>query len=379
MKFKEIKKFQRQMVLCSLCSNCSATCCSFKAFGWESYTPRARVAMTRYRLAGVFTNDAAYADRMYDCTMCKECDVNCSAGFSPWELFRSARIDLWSSGNALPALKPVNDNIIESSNVFGFNNDARGSWAEALDDVLVNDGKNLLFAGCIPAFKNGGALKKLARLYHAMDKPLTIIPGGEELCCGLPALDSGNVDLFNELMGKNIQKILEMKPERIVFACPSCYAFVNEYYGKENEDFSRIPLVFYTDDLLEGITAGQLALKGFDEQTRVTYHDPCHLGRFAKLWDSPREIIKQVPNASYVELMNCKEHTACCGSGGQLMIVSPSANNKVADKRIGEVRERNVTMLVNTCFTCQNTLEGAAFRVDSGDLEVVHILDLFED
>ena len=367
------------MLLCSQCSNCSATCCSFKAFGWESYTPRARVAMTRYRLAGVFNNEPAYADRMYNCTMCKECDVNCSAGFSPWELFQAARIDLWSSGNALPALKPVNDNIIASSNVLGFNNDTRSSWADALGEILAIDGQNVLFAGCIPAFKNGGALKKLAKLYHVMDKPLTIIPSGEETCCGLPALDSGNVDLFNELMGKNIQKLLEMKPDRIVFACPSCYAFVKEYYGEENDDFSRIPLIFYTDDLIEGISEGKLVLKGFDAPTRVTYHDPCHLGRFAKLWESPRAIIKQIPNADYVELMNCKEHTACCGSGGQLMIVNPNANNAVADRRIGEAMEARATMLVNTCFTCQNTLEGAVFRADTANIGAIHILDLFED
>nr|MDO8110581.1 (Fe-S)-binding protein [Candidatus Sigynarchaeota archaeon] len=378
-KFKGLKKFQRPMLLCSLCSNCSATCCSFKAYGWESYTPRARVAMSRYYVEGVFKDDAKYADRLYNCTMCKECEANCSAGFSPWEVFQAARIDLWTAGKAPAVLKPVNTNIKETGNVLKFNKDARDAWVKDVKQKVATDGKNLLFAGCIPAYKNGDALKKLATLYHAMGMPLSVIPGNQEACCGLPALDSGNADLFNELVAKNIQEILKLKPDRIVFACPSCYAFVNEYYGQESADFKKIPLVFYTDDLLKGIKEGKVRVKGFYKPTRVTYHDPCHLGRFSMLWDSPREIIKAIPNADYVELMNCKDHTACCGSGGQLMVVSPEANSKIADKRIGEVTEKNVQILVNTCFTCQNTLQGAAFRSGADDLEVLHILDIIDD
>ncbi len=377
MKVKPLKRMQRQMVLCMLCSNCSATCCSFKARGWESYTPRARIVMSKFFSEGGFTNPMPFAERIFACTMCKECEVTCDAGFSPWEVFQSARADLWASGNAPPTLKPVNDAIKETGNPLAFNKDARGEWAKNAKDLLATDNKNLLFAGCIPAFKNGDALVKLARIYRAMGKPLSLIPGPRELCCGLPALDSGNVDLFNDVMARNIEAILSLGPERIVFACPSCYSFVKEHYGKENPAFSKIPLVFFTDDLAQGIKAGLLKLKGFPAPTRVAYHDPCHLGRFARLWDSPRDVIKAVPNTTYVELANCKDHASCCGSGGQMMVTNQEDNKAIADKRIGEVVGSSAAVLVNTCFTCQDTLQGAAFRV-AEELEVVHLLDLVD-
>ncbi|MBN2152576.1 MAG: (Fe-S)-binding protein [Candidatus Lokiarchaeota archaeon] len=377
MKVKPLKRMQRQMVLCMLCSNCSATCCSFKARGWESYTPRARVVMSRFFSEGGFADPAPFAERLFACTMCRECDVTCDAGFSPWELFQSARAELWASGAAPSALKPFNDAIKEAGNPFAFNKEARGDWATRAGNMLATDNKNLLFAGCIPAFKQGDALAKIARAYHAMGKPLSVIPGSRELCCGLPALDSGNVDLFNDRMAANIKAILDLAPERVVFACPSCYSFVKEHYGKESTEFGKIPLVFFTDDVIEGIHANRLKVKGFDSETLVSYHDPCHLGRFTRLWDSPRDIIKAVPNARYLELDNCKEHTACCGAGGQMMVTNPADNKAIADKRVGEAVEKNAAVLVNTCFTCQDTLQGAAFRV-AEDLDVVHILDLVD-
>ncbi|MEX2682189.1 MAG: (Fe-S)-binding protein [Candidatus Sigynarchaeota archaeon] len=377
MKVKPLKRMQRQMALCMLCSNCSAACCSFKTRGWESYTPRARVVMAKFFADGGFTNPVPFAERMFACTMCRECDVTCDAGFSPWEVFQSARADLWASGNAPLVLKPVNDSIKTAGNPLAFNKDARGDWTKNARDVLVPNNKNLLFSGCIPAFKHGDALAKLARIYHAMGTPLSVFPGSQELCCGLPALDSGNIDLFNDVMARNIEAIIALHPRRIVFACPSCYALVKEYYGKESPEFSKIPLVFYTDDVIEGIKANKLKVKDFYSETRVTYHDPCHLGRFAQLWDSPRDIIKAIPNARYVELDNCKAHTSCCGSGGQVMVTNQEDNKTIADKRVGEIVEKNVATLVNTCFTCQDTLQGAAFRV-AEDLEVVHLLDLLD-
>lgn len=90
-------------------------------------------------------------------------------------------------------------------------------------------------------------------------------------------------------------------------------------------------------------------------------------------------MIKSIPNAEYVELDNSKGKTACCGSGGGLMLKDAGANKVIADARMAEILETNVEYLVNTCFTCQNTLQGAAFRSDDGmDLEVVHVLDLLE-
>ena len=333
--------------------------------------------MSKFFSEGGFANPTPFADRMFACSMCRECDVTCDAGFSPWEVFQSARAELWASGNVPPALKHANDAIKEAGNPLAFNKDARGDWVKDARDLLVSNNKNLLFAGCIPAFKHGDALTKLARIYHAMGESLSVIPGSHEVCCGLPALDSGNVDLFNEMMAKNIKAILDLHPERIVFACPSCYAFVKEYYGKESAEFGKLQLAFYTDDVIEGLKAKTIKVKGFDRETRVTYHDPCHLARFAQLWDSPRDIIKAIPNAMYVELGNCKEHTACCGSGGQVMVTNQQDNKAIADRRVGEVVEKNVATLVNTCFTCQDTLQGAAFRV-ADDLDVVHILDLID-
>ncbi len=377
MKLKTLKKLARQLSYCSLCSNCSATCCSFKAFGWESYTPRARMMLAKYYAEGVFIDEEALAARMFNCSMCAECSETCPAPMDPREVFQSARVELFEKGKAPAPVAAVNEAIKACGNPFSFNPASRDAWTRDVQGQLATGGKNLLFQGCIPAYKNGAYLQKLARIYATMGMPLSVIPGNEETCCGLPSLDSGNVERFNDLARRNIEKILALNPVRIVFACPSCYSFVKEHYGKENEAFGKLELAFYTDDLMNGVNSGALELQGFERETTVAYHDPCHLGRFSRLWDSPRAIIKAIPNVKFVDMLNSKEMTSCCGSGGEWLVVNPGATRKVADKRIEEVMETQASYLVNTCFTCQDTLQGAAFRV-AGDLEVMHVLDFFK-
>jgi len=333
--------------------------------------------LAKYYSEGVFTDEEALAVRMFNCSMCAECSQTCPAPMDPREIFLSARAELFEKGKAPAPVVAVNETIKACSNPFSFNPASRNAWTRDVQGQLGTDGKNLLFQGCIPAYKNGSYLQKMARLYAAMGMPLSVIPGNKEACCGLPSLDSGNVELFNELARRNIESILALHPDRLVFACPSCYAFVREHYKGENEAFAKMQLVFYTDDLLQGLKRGTLKLQGFGEETTVTYHDPCHLGRFSKLWDSPHDIIKAIPNARFVEMMNFKDMTSCCGSGGEWLVVNPGATGKVAGKRIEEAMETQASYLVNTCFTCQDTLQGAAFRMGD-DMEVVHILDFFK-
>ncbi|MHA1793729.1 MAG: (Fe-S)-binding protein [Promethearchaeota archaeon] len=379
MKFKSLKKYKRQLKYCNLCSTCSPSCPSYEAFGWESYTPRARMMLSRYYLEGVYTDVDSMSDRMFNCSMCASCSEACPAPHDPWEIIRSTRIELWAKGAVPERLKQVISSVEQNSNPFQLEKESRNSWSKGVEEYLDDESDVILFQGCIPAYKNGPSLQKLAKVYAAMGTPFRLIPGNKEVCCGLPALDAGNVELFNKLMSSNIERLLELNPKKIVFACPSCYSFIREYYRKESDEFAKIDLVFYTDDVLRGVKEKKLALEGFDGPVRVTYHDPCHLGRFSKLWDSPREIIKQIPNCDYVELDNSREKTSCCGSGGGLMVVNPPTNNIIANKRIKEVVDKHAGCLINTCFTCQDTLQGAAFRVETAsDLEVVHLLDLLK-
>ncbi|MFX0098776.1 MAG: (Fe-S)-binding protein [Candidatus Hodarchaeota archaeon] len=375
--FKKLKRYNKELLYCTLCSTCSPSCCSYKAMGWESYTPRARMMLAKHYLDGTFKDDGALSNRIFHCTMCDSCTEECPSPHDPREVIQSFRIELWKKSIVPEELKEMNSIVEKHDNPLKMAKDARNRWAEPVQQDLVESGDNLFFAGCIPAYQNSDYLQKLVKAYAKMDLPLSIIPGNAEVCCGLPVLDSGNAVLFNVLITRNITTMLEINPKRIVFACPSCFSFIKEYYGKESEEFRKIELVFYTDDIANGIKAGKLQMQGFRGPTRITYHDPCHLGRFSKLWGSPREIIKSIANAEYIELDNSKEKTACCGSGGGLMMTDPEGNKTIADWRMAEVLENDVEYLLNTCFTCQNTLQGAAFRSDDGmDLEVVHILDL---
>lgn len=183
-----------------------------------------------------------------------------------------------------------------------------------------------------------------------------------ENCCGSVLLRTGFKEEAKELMSKNIDNF---KNKTIVTSCAGCYKTLKEDY----KDILGVDLdvIHISELILDLINANKLNLKSVNN-LNVTYHDPCHLGRHAGVYEAPREVIKNI--AELTEMKNIKEQSRCCGSGGGVKSAYSDLANSIATLRIEEAEDTSADLIVTSCPFCKLNLSD-----NSDNLEV---LDLSE-
>ncbi len=157
-----------------------------------------------------------------------------------------------------------------------------------------------------------------------------------EFCCGSPIINVGYQEDFQKISGNNMDLFKKHKVSKIITSCPSCYNTFKKYYNIEVEHI--------TQTILNNID--KLELKNFNE--KITYHDPCYLGRYQNIYNEPREILKAL-NFEVIEMENNKENSLCCGAGSGLQPNLPSIANKAAEVRLKQVK---TSKLITTCPLC---------------------------
>jgi heterodisulfide reductase subunit D len=244
-------------------------------------------------------------------------------------------------------------------NILNEPNENRSMWLEGLRDVpdhRYNKEKAqvIYFVGCVAAFYPM-AHKIPQTFVQILDKAkvdFTLL-GGEEWCCGFPLIQAGMNEKMQRLVEHNEKKIKEIGAERVVFACPSCYHTWKEKYNTGAE------LLHSTQFMERLISEGKIAFhNGFDKT--VTYHDPCDLGRNSKIFDAPRNILKQIPGLNLVELENNRQLSVCCGGGGDLEMIDPDLSAAIAQRKIEEIQRTGAEEVVTSCQQCIRTISGYA-------------------
>ena len=161
--------------------------------------------------------------------------------------------------------------------------------------------------------------------------------------------------------------------KRIVTACAGCYSTFKNAYPELVDNFN-LEVVHFSELLLELIKNGKLKLRE-TKSMKVTYHDPCHLGRHAEVYDAPREVIKSIPGGELIEMEHSGQDSQCCGGGGGYFTAFPENSVEIAEKRVSEAEETGADALVTTCPLCKTNLDLAIKRLDS-NLGLYDLADL---
>jgi heterodisulfide reductase subunit D len=191
--------------------------------------------------------------------------------------------------------------------------------------------------------------------------------GEEEWCCGVPMLGAGLQDMFQEFMEHNLEAVREKGATRVVFACPSCFQMWREHYPRE---FEILHAAQFLEDL---VRKGRVPFQ--ELELTVTYHDPCDLGRGARVFDEPRELIRSVPGVRLVELPRNRENCRCCGGGGNLEMIDAELSKEIAREKIEEVLATGAQAVVTSCQQCVRTML-TYVRRNKIPLEVLDITQL---
>jgi Fe-S oxidoreductase len=347
METKHLKEFENELDICIRCSYCFEDCPVFKELGWESSSARAKILYAYGLLHGELEPSEFMARRVFDCTLCRVCKAKCSAKVNIPEIVQACRADLVEEGFYLPEQKQMVENIGKTGNIFG----------DEEAELPVQEGEVPFFVGC-QYLARPNRTKGWIRLLEKLGVKPRI---GEEICCGFPLKALGHRDKL-EKHQKEFRKRFPHK--EAITLCPTCAAFLKEDYGIDAKHVVSVVL-----DRLNGI-------KPRGEGRKVTYHDPCDLGRSLGVFEEPREILSKL-GTELVEMKGNRDLSNCCGGGGGMLVSDIAVSDRIAEKRVKEAVDTGAELLVTACPTCEQVLNKASARLAERGEKSIKVEEMF--
>jgi len=416
-----LEDYKADMERCSQCSYCkwipldhvkswrfAKGCPSIGYSNFLSYSARGRYAVALSLINGQSTYTEKVKDIVYKCTTCGLCDVSdkiCRYNLEPLEMIHELKFKLVEDGQLLPQNTAVIENLRSQDNMMMETKDGRGDWAEGLDVKRIADEKAevLFFAGC--RFSYDKELRETARTAVTLLKDAGVdigVMGKDETCCGGRAYDMGYKAEFLKCAENTAGVWKAAGIKTIVTSCADCYHAFSRLYPPLGENFEVLHTVQYLDRLIkEGKIKFTRTLP-----LRVTYHDPCHLGRRGEpyvpwegkekkvkgqivvyeprkpryngawgVYDPPRDVLRSIPGLELVEMERIREYAWCCGAGGGAREAFPKFSNWTANERIEEAESTGAEVLVSACGWCERNLADAIKNAGNG-MKIYDVVDL---
>jgi Fe-S oxidoreductase len=372
-----LKDFSTDIYRCFKCGGCLLEhgsfmpgCPSGERFGFLAYYARGRMDIAYALVQNKLTFSPNTLHILYSCADCKVCENACREQTSvrTLEVILEMKREAVENGLLPPEIRDFLKNIDRYGNPYLQSAEERGKWAEGTAGEYTGQ-DFLLFVGCVGSYDDRG--KKISKAFAQILQKAGVsfgILGTRENCCGNEVNRVGDKWLFESLARKNIELFKEVAAKRIlVFSPHAYYVFKNEYpaFGGEFE------VLHSSTFMLDLIKEGRIMPKK-ELNARVTYHDPCWLGRRSGLYDPPRKILESIPGLKLVEMPRNREKSFCCGGGGGNFISDILGGGGKAPSRIRvrEAAETGAEILAVSCPICARMLEDA-LKSENLDEELV--------
>jgi Fe-S oxidoreductase len=268
-------------------------------------------------------------------------------------------------------------NIENQGDPWGLGGAKRAEWTEVLDfevpvisGTIPDDVEYLYWVGCAGALDERArkATQATARMLHRAGVRFAIL-GPREACTGDPARRLGNEYLYQEMGKANIATLNDVGAKKVIASCPHCFNSLSREYPDLGADFE---VIHHSQLLGHLVAAGKLAPGSMD--AKVTYHDPCYLGRHNRIFDEPRAVLDAIGGLEQIEMKRCRERSFCCGAGGARMWMEENIGKRVNLERTDEALGTGADVVSTACPYCLIMLDDAV-RARSRE-DDVRVLDL---
>jgi Fe-S oxidoreductase len=322
-------------------------------------------------------------DVIWSCTNCGACVEECPVDIEHIDHITDLRRHQVLIESAFPTeAATMLKNLENKGDPWGMGAARRLDWAEGLGfDVPVVDGpigedvEYLFWVGCAGALEDRArkTTRAIAELLHTAGVSFAVL-GPAETCTGDPARRMGNEFVFSMLAQQNIETLNEAGARTIVASCPHCFNAIANEYPQLGGDYE---VIHHTQLLARLVADGKLTPVTPVEE-KITYHDPCFLGRHNRVFTAPREIMEQVPGVQAQEMHRCKERGFCCGAGGARMWMEERIGKRINTERIDEALGTSPDTISTGCPYCLVMLgDAVSAKKSSGEakesLEVVDV------
>lgn len=234
----------------------------------------------------------------------------------------------------------------------------------------------LFWVGCAGSFDDRAKriTKALVKILHKARVSFAVL-GTEESCTGDPAKRAGNEFLFQMQAVTNIEVMNAYGIKSIVTACPHCFNTIKNEYPELGGSYQVMHHTQFINKLLED---GRITIEGGSYKgKKITFHDPCYLGRANNVYEAPRKIIEKL-DAHLIEMKNCRKKGLCCGAGGAQMFKEPEKGHKdVNIERTEEALETKAEIIAAGCPFCNTMMtDGIKNKEKEASVQVMDIAEL---
>jgi len=341
-----------------------------------SASNQSKIRNSKFEIIGAVPATSPAA--LWQCTTCAACMEACPVFIEQMPKIVDMRRHLVMEAADFPdSMQEAISSLEKRGHPFSGTQATRVDWAEGLNVKHVNEAKDaevLLWVGCGGALveRNQKVTRATAQLLAQAGVNFAIM-GREEKCSGDPARRIGNEFLFEMLAKENVAKLNKYGVKKVVTACPHCFNTFRHEYPQHG---GRFEVYHHSEYLAKLVSDGRLKPQT-ESDRRITFHDPCYLGRQNGVYDAPRTLVTISSRRTPVELERSREKSFCCGGGGGMSFVEEPPDQRVNQERAREILETGADTVAVGCPFCMTMLEdGINARKGSRDVRVMDVSEL---
>ena len=343
---------EKNLAKCEECKICSGYCTVASSFeGVETWSSKGRALIIRGLQNKKLPISKKVVDTLYTCTECGLCFAQCFENLELNEAIMATRHQIAERELVPEVFRETAKNIIEIGDPGAISGERRLSWMKDFSlQPFPREAQILYWVGCMVADRTPKTARAFLKILRHANVNFTMLKESEG-CCGYVLLSTGLWNEAKKAAKKVLSKIEKSGVETLVTPCAGCYYTFKKLYP-EILDISLPCEVLHSSHLIEKLmNSGKLELKGLD--FKVSYHDPCSLGRHSGVFDAPRNVLKAIPGLTLVEMPLNRNLARCCGGGGGLWSFNHQVSMNSAHLRLKDLQPLKVDALTTACPLCQ--------------------------
>ena len=342
---------------------------------------------------------------VFRCMLCGNCKVVCPVKVDTLSVFQNFRKEVVKRGAMPKKLIVLKNSILENNNPFLEKHVDRFNWRDSCEEgerayerarkkpaIEKEEGINFkvgYFVGCTSSYRNKELVTATSRVLGKLGIEFVLFP--EERCCGSVLFRTGLEDAAHDLVKHNYEMIRKSGVKDLIFSCSGCFSTFTLEYAKFADHKLGFDLYHITQYTLKVAKEKNLKIRytkrSKEDPLLITYHDPCHLGRYCGVFEEPRELIRRIEGIKLFEMKHNRDMAWCCGAGGGVKALYGDIAIEVGRDRLTETRacmvriredrlkeaiETSAEVLVSSCVFCKNNL----FQVANEDRSPIKVMDI---
>ena len=365
---------------CIMCFRCQEVCPAYNT--GKLLSPAALEINKRYHFNSGGTTDVAMTEliseeAVWACTSCGACVDICPVGNEPMRDILDIRRNLSMMESAFPKqLETAFKGMERNMNPWNISQADRMKWADGMSVPTIEQNAEpeiLWWVGCAPATDTRAqkTAQAFAKILNAAGVNYAVL-GKNEACTGDSARRAGREDIFFGLASQNVEILNEVAPKRIVTTCPHCLHTIKNEYPAFGGNYQ---VIHHTQLINELVGAGKISMNLEGDNMKVTFHDPCYLGRHNKVTDAPRTTLDSA-GITTIEMPRNGAKSFCCGAGGaQMWKEEENGTGRVNESRFAEAKSTGADTVAVGCPFCLTMMNDAS-KADGGNIQVKDVAEI---